>query len=356
METVVERLRALLRGLRERTTATLCFANFSPPTRPVAGVGDVMLASSQAMAVQQANAALAAACREVPGAFVFDYARTVTEHGLNGWHDARLFALARQPWSVEAQIAIAGALTRTLRAAFVAPARRCLVLDADNTLWGGIIGEDGLGGIALGDEYPGTVFKEFQRYLRGLKERGVLLALVSKNEKADVLAVLEQHADCVLRETDFAVCRINWAEKSVNLRAVAAALNLGLEALVFFDDSPFEREEVRRALPEVTVLEVPSDPLEYITTIEESGAFDQLTFSAEDQQRAGLYRQQWSRAEASASASSPEEFLAGLQMVATMGVVGPEATYRGLAQLLAKTNQFNLTTRRHSAARIDPWK
>jgi len=350
LEVVLRRLRALLCGLRERTTAALCLANFPPPARPLAGLGDAMLARSQATMVQEANAALAAACREVPGAFVFDYARTVVEHGLAGWHDARLFALARQPWSVEAQIATAGALVRTLRAVFVAPAK-CLVVDADNTLWGGVVGEDGLGGIALGDDYPGNVFKAFQKYLRTLKDRGVLLALVSKNEEADVRSVLEQHRDGVLHEGDFAVRRINWREKSVNLREVAAALNLGLEALVFFDDNPFEREEVRRLLPGVTVLEAPHEPLAFIAAIEDSSLFDQLILSAEDQQRAALYRRHAAATAASQAAASPEEFLAGLEMVATIGSVGPETLPR-VAQLLAKTNQFNLTIRRHSAAQL----
>jgi FkbH-like protein len=225
------------------------------------------------------------------------------------------------------------------------------VVDADDTLWGGILGEEGTGGIALGNEYPGNVFQGFQAYLRILKERGVLLALVSKNEEAEVLAVLEKHADCVLRSVDFAARRINWREKSVNLREIAAELNLGLEALVFFDDNPFEREEVRQALPAVTVLEMPADPLRYIETIENSGVFDQLTFSAEDQQRAGLYQQQLARVEASQAAATPEEFLTGLQMVATIGRVGPDTLPR-VAQLLAKTNQFNLTTRRHTAGQI----
>ena len=351
LETVTARLRDLLRGLRERTSAALFVANFAPSEHLTFGVGDAMLEVPQAVFIHQANAALAAACRAVPGAFVFDCARVVAEHGLRGWYDARLFAMARQPWSVAAQIAVSGALARTLRAAVVAPAK-CLVLDADNTLWGGVIGEEGLGGIALGDEYPGNVFKSFQKYLRTLQERGVLLALVSKNDEAEVLTVLDQHADSILRRADFSAWRINWREKSANLREIAATLNVGLDALVLFDDNPFEREEVRQALPEVTVLDVPAEPLQFIAAIAESGAFDQLTFSAEDQQRAGLYRQQQARAEASHAAASPEEFLAGLEMVATMGPVGPETLPR-VAQLLAKTNQFNLTTRRHTVAQID---
>jgi len=350
LDAVNERLRGLLQGLRQRTSAALFVANFLPPENPAAGLGDAMLASSQIVAVHRANASLAAICRAVPGAYVFDYARTGAEHGWRGWHDARLQALARQPWSVAAQIAIARDLGRTLRAAFFSPSK-CLVVDADDTLWGGILGEEGTGGIALGNEYPGNVFQGFQAYLRILKERGVLLALVSKNEEAEVLAVLEKHADCVLRSVDFAARRINWREKSVNLREIAAELNLGLEALVFFDDNPFEREEVRQALPAVTVLEMPADPLRYIETIENSGVFDQLTFSAEDQQRAGLYQQQLARVEASQAAATPEEFLTGLQMVATIGRVGPDTLPR-VAQLLAKTNQFNLTTRRHTAGQI----
>lgn len=350
LDKVSERLCGLLRSLRERTSAALFVANFAVPEHLTCGIGDAMLESSQAGAIHRANATLAAACRSVSGAFIFDYARLVTEHGLRGWHDPRMLAMARQPWSVAAQIAIASALVRTIRAAFVAPAK-CLVLDADNTLWGGVIGEEGMGGIALGDEYPGNVFKAFQKHLRTLKARGILLALASKNEEADVLAVLDEHADSVLHREDFAVMRINWQEKSANLREIATALNIGLDALVLFDDNPFEREEVRQALPEVTVLDVPDDSLRYIATLEESPAFDQLTFSVEDQQRADLYRQEQARSEASQAAASPEEFLASLGMVATIGRVGPETLPR-VAQLLAKTNQFNLTTRRHTAAEI----
>jgi FkbH-like protein len=208
-----------------------------------------------------------------------------------------------------------------------------------------------MGGIALGDEYPGNVFKGFQRYLRTLKERGVLLALVSKNDEASVREVLQRHPDSILRLEDFAAMRVNWREKSANIEEIAAELNLGLDALVLFDDSAFEREEVRQALPAVTVLNVSTDPLRYIAAIVESPAFDQLAFSVEDQQRAKLYQERQQRAEAQRSARSPEEFLASLEMRATIGPVGPETLPR-VAQLLAKTNQFNLTTRRHTAAQI----
>jgi FkbH-like protein len=348
VESLARRLETLLRGLRDRTSATILIANFAPPENLVAGLADATMETSQVSALRLANDLLAQSCRAQAGTFVFDYARVVTEHGLRGWHDARMMAMARQPWSVEAQIAVAAALARTIRAAFVAPAK-CLVVDADNTLWGGVVGEEGLGGIALGADYPGNVYQSFQKHLRALKDRGVLLALVSKNEEADVLAVLDQHPDTILRRDDFAAWRINWREKSANLREIAAELNVGLDALVLFDDNPFEREEVRQTVPEALVLEVPADPLRFIDTIDACGYFDQLAFSAEDRGRAEQYQQQQARAEAGRAATSPGEFLASLGMIATIGPVDA-ATLPRVAQLLAKTNQFNLTTRRHTAA------
>ena len=179
----------------------------------------------------------------------------------------------------------------------------------------------------------------------------MVLAIASKNNEADVDEVFARHADMVLRREHFVAVRINWREKSENLRALAAELNVGLDAFVFFDDSAFEREEVRRALPMVTVLDTPESPLGYIDAIEDSGVFDRLVLSPEDRQRTALYREQSGRVEAERSAASSGEFLHSLGLVATIGAVDADTLPR-VAQLLAKTNQFNLTTRRHSAAEI----
>jgi FkbH-like protein len=344
------RLGALLDALRRHSAARLLIANFAPPARLAAGLADASLPLSEMAATQQANDALTTACRAVPDAFVFDFARLVVEHGLAAWVDAKLFHLARLPFGVRAQIALGRRLARTLRAAFIPPAK-VLVLDLDHTLWGGVLGEDGVGGIALGDEYPGNVFKDFQRYLVALKGRGVLLAIASKNNAADVDEVFTRHRDLVLRREDFAAVRINWEPKSDNLRALAAELNLGLDSFVFLDDSPFEREEVRQALPMVQVLDFPSSPLGLIAAVEDSGWFDRLTLSAEDGARTELYRAQSVRQAAEQTADSREEFLASLGLVATIGAVDAETLPR-VAQLLAKTNQFNLTTRRHNAADV----
>ena len=344
------RFESLISGLRQRAKCPVFVANCPPPTLPAEGLAAPSLSHSQAALIEMFNHALAALCRTQPDVFIFDLARIVNEHGRCDWFDPKLYFLARVPFGASAQITLAKALVRTLRAAVV-PSAKVLVLDLDGTLWGGVLGEDGVGGIALGDEYPGNVFKAFQKYVRTLKERGVLLAIASKNNVADVDEVFARHAEMALRREDFAAVRIDWREKSGNLREIAAELNVGLDALVFFDDSAFEREEVRRALPMVTVLDVPESPLGYIGAIEDSAAFDRLTLSAEDRQRTALYHGQAERSVAERAASSSAEFLQSLGLVATIGVVDADTLPR-VAQLLAKTNQFNLTTRRHSAAEI----
>ncbi len=347
---VTARLKNLFESIRRNSKATVLLANFIPPFDAPAGLVDAMLPDSRVGLVQQVNGDLAQACTVVPGVFLFDLARVAVRHGLQAWGDAKLFHMARIPVSVSGQIALARGLARTMRAALIPPAK-VLVLDLDNTLWGGVLGEDGVGGIALGDEYPGNVYKAFQRYLKTLKDRGFLLAVATKNNPADVEELWARHQDCPLRREDFATVHINWQEKSTNLYEIAAELNVGRDSLVFFDDSAFERAEVRKNAPEVIVIDAPDSALGYIDAIEESGYFDRLTLSAEDRQRSALYQEQATRVQWEQGASSPEEFLQSLELVATIGPVDAETLPR-VAQLLAKTNQFNLTVRRHTAAEI----
>ncbi|RYD79274.1 MAG: HAD-IIIC family phosphatase, partial [Verrucomicrobiaceae bacterium] len=195
------RLMRLVAALRTNTACLVFLSNFLPPHRPAAGLADAALTYSEATWAADCNAAVAEVCRSQPGTYLFDLARIAIDHGLRSWVDPKLFHLARVPMSVTAQIATAHGLSRTLRAALVPPAK-VLVLDLDNTLWGGVLGEDGIGGIGLGDEYPGNVFKAFHRYLLTLKDRGVLLAVATKNNPADVQEVWERHPDCILKLED----------------------------------------------------------------------------------------------------------------------------------------------------------
>ncbi|HEY4240956.1 MAG TPA: HAD-IIIC family phosphatase [Kofleriaceae bacterium] len=346
----VERLANLARAIRERSSAHVLVWNQPPPRRLAAGLADPALERSQTAACAQLNERLARALAAVPGARIFDAARAATEVGLAQWFDAKLELLARCPLSGAAQLAVGQRLARNLRA-LVAPPCKCLVLDLDNTLWGGVLGEDGIGGIALGEEYPGSAFKRFQRALRSYRDRGVLLAIASKNNEADVVELFGAHADLVLRLDDFAAREIHWNDKASSLRAIAQTLDIGIDALAFFDDNPVERAWVHEQLPDVTVIDVPAQPWRYVEALDASGAFDHLVVTADDKKRAAQYQQDVHRRELAKTVASPEEFLRALGMRVTIGPIGP-ATLPRVAQLLGKTNQFNVTTRRYSEGEL----
>jgi FkbH-like protein len=228
---------------------------------------------------------------------------------------------------------------------------KALVVDLDNTLWGGIIGEDGMTGIKIGPEHPGAAFQALQRALLDLSRRGILLAICSKNNLDDAMEALDKHPGMLLRSTHFAAVRINWGDKSQNIREIAQELNIGTDSLAFLDDNPFEREQVRAALPEVTVIDVPQNPAEYAAIVRDCPVFERLTLSAEDQQRTAMYAEQRQRADAEHSFQSKEDFFRFLEQEAELSPVS-DLTLARIAQLTQKTNQFNLTTRRYSEAQI----
>jgi len=351
IESLRSRLESLIAAVRSHSEAAVFIANFPAPARKSAGLADAGLELSQAEAVCWANAMLGGISRRWANVSIFDFAQIVAAHGWTQWLDPRLLYRGRIPFGVAGQIATARALARMIRALFFPPLK-CLALDLDNTLWGGILGEDGPEGVALGEDFPGNVYKAFQRYLLELKDRGILLAIASKNNEQETREFIATHPDMVLRLDDFAASRINWREKSAGLLEIAAELNIGPDALAFFDDNPSERAEVLARLPEVTVLDVPADPIGYIDAIEESGLFDRLALSEEDRKRSAFYAQQQERRAAVGRFETKEDFLRSLEMTATIGPVDA-LTLQRVAQLVAKTNQFNLTTRRHSATEIE---
>jgi FkbH-like protein len=226
------------------------------------------------------------------------------------------------------------------------------VLDLDHTLWGGVLGEDGPRGVTLGEEYPGNVYKEFQRTLLSYRDRGILLAIASKNIEADVLEVLEHHPDMVLRPEHFAARQIHWQDKATSLAAIARELRIGTDALAFFDDSAVEREWVRSRMPEVCVVEVPRDPLGYAAALEASGAFDSIALTREDRSRANEYRAAKDRQAPSGDLVSVEEFLRSLAMRIQIGSIDAKSVAR-VVQLILKTNQFNLTGRRRTQPEVE---
>ncbi|HWO89855.1 MAG TPA: HAD-IIIC family phosphatase [Gemmatimonadales bacterium] len=346
----IKRLVGCAQEFRARSKGPILVANFSPPAALPLGPFEANNRDSLTYAIWEANAQLRDAIQAVPGTVVWDYANLVAGSGRDGWTDPRLWALARIAVAGRNQPSLAAHLARTLRGALRAPAK-CLVFDLDGTIWGGVIGDDGIDGIQLGDDYPGSAYKAFQRYLLGLMDRGILLAVASKNDLEVVRQAFSDHPDMLIKWTDLAAARINWQPKSANLREIARELNLGADALVFFDDNPIERAEVRSNAPEVQVIEVPGDPLLYPTTLAAAAHFDQLSLTEEDRARAVMYLDDRRRQAAAERAASPEEFLQGLGMTGRVGLAG-DGTLGRIAQLIGKTNQFNLTTRRHTLAEL----
>jgi FkbH-like protein len=232
--------------------------------------------------------------------------------------------------------------------------KKVLVFDCDGTLWKGIVGEDGLDGIQIGPgSAPGLVFHEVQSLALGLHKQGVLLGLCSKNNVADVEEVLQHHPGMLLRSQHFAVRRVNWSDKATNLRAIAAELNLGIESLVFVEDSEFEANLVREQLPEVTVLQVPRNIHEYPAMLRRNlGLFYNLSRTEEDRKRARSYAEQAQREEYRQSFAGIDDYLRSLGLAITLYVDAPALVPR-VAQLTQKTNQFNLTTRRYTSPEIE---
>ncbi|MBJ18189.1 MAG: hypothetical protein CL933_02080 [Deltaproteobacteria bacterium] len=232
-------------------------------------------------------------------------------------------------------------------------AKKCLVLDCDNTLWGGIVGEEGLGGIRLGEsDWPDSAFSAFQRSVLAMEERGVLIALCSKNNPEDVWDVLQNHADCAIKQSHLAAWRVNWDDKASNLVEMAAELNLPLDSFVFVDDSPRECQLVRAALPQVTVLQVPPDLDGYAELLEKDGLFDTLSVSDEDKRRASLYQEERRRSEDRSVHVRVDDYLSSLEQTLRIWEA-TDADRARVAQLTQKTNQFNLTTKRYSEGQVE---
>jgi FkbH-like protein len=222
------------------------------------------------------------------------------------------------------------------------------VLDLDNTLWGGVIGDDGVDGLVLGQGSAlGEAFVAFQEYARELSRRGIILAVCSKNDAANAIEPFDKHPEMVLKRSDIASFVANWSDKVHNVRTIANELNIGLDSLVFVDDNPYERNLVREQLPVVAVPELPDDPARFPRALADAGYFEGLTVTEEDRARSAQYQYNRQRDELKASATDLQSFLRGMQMDLIYKSLDQLSLQRTV-QLINKTNQFNLTTRRYS--------
>ena len=341
--TEVERWRSLWEALDRSSGARLIQHGFA--IRPEAPFGHLSrsLAGSRYAMAEAVNVALG----ELAGGRVdvVDCDRLAAGFGKWRWFDDRYWYAAKQAVALDA-VPLLARHTAAVLGASLALSRKCLVLDLDNTLWGGIIGEDGLAGIQLGAGVEGEAYVAFQRYVLELKERGVILAVVSKNDEEDAREPFRKHPDMAISLDDIAAFVANWDDKPTNLRRVAEMLNIGLDALVMVDDNPAERQIVRQLTPEVDVVVLPSHPSGYVRALAHYLYLEPAAFTQDDRSRTAQYRARAEALELESSASSIEDFYRSLKMRATIAPFD-ELNLLRIVQLIGKTNQFNVTTRRH---------
>jgi FkbH-like protein len=347
---VADRFRDWIAAFRRYSQGNLIVHSLAVPEGLARGVLDAQLECSQAEAFQEINRELRKTAREFRGVYILDYDALVARHGRSRWRDERKWLTVRMAFAGDRQADVVREWMRFLHP-LAGRIAKAVAVDLDNTLWGGVIGEDGFHGIKIGREYPGAAYRNVQRALLDLRQRGILLAVCSKNNPADAMEVLERHPEMLLRPEHFAAMRIDWSDKAGNLRELAAELNIGLDAMAFLDDNPVERQQVRATAPEVHVIDLPDDPLRFARAIREAPVFERLSVSAEDLQRGDMYRGQRERLKLETSAASREDFYRSLDQRAEIGRVSA-ATLARVAQLTQKTNQFNLTTRRYSEPQI----
>ncbi|OIQ92729.1 hypothetical protein GALL_253320 [mine drainage metagenome] len=281
----------------------------------------------------------------IKGVLPFDCDALQRDFGLSAAHDSRQWYLYRQPFS-ELFLAEMGRSLGRIIVARRQPPKKCIVLDCDSTLWGGIVGEDGVGGIKIGDDFPGSAFRDFQRLLLHWRQQGVLLALASKNNEADVWEVFEKHSGMVLKREHISAWQINWNPKAENIPLIAKTLNIGIDSLVFIDDNPMEVGYMRAARPEVTTIHIPEEPADILNVMQALTCFDRLEITQEDRQRADMMRSEQVR-ENLGSGLSKEEFFKALELNVDFFQAESSDLDR-ITQLINKTNQFNLTTVRRT--------
>ena len=234
---------------------------------------------------------------------------------------------------------------------FLGLTKKCIVVDLDNTLWGGVVGEDGFDGIRLGPQPPGNAFIEFQKYLKALSQRGILLAINSRNNYDDAMQVIQKHPSMILKESDFSCIKINWNNKASNMDEISKELNIGLDSFVFFDDDPVNRELIKESMPEITTPDLPHDPSLYSEVIQSLHDFSTFQITSEDTKRGQMYLEQKLRSESQNSTHDISQFLKTLKLEVEIKKTN-SFTIPRISQLTLKTNQFNLTTKRYQENEI----
>jgi len=346
----MERILCLVRAFTKYGTGKLILKNFSVPTHSTMGILESKQEFGFFEMVRSLNRSLEEKFRENPRVYVFDYDNFLNRHGKLEASDDKMLYLADMKLNQNLIPPLCDEYMRYIKA-IKGKTRKCIVLDLDNTLWGGIVGEDGFDGIKLGPTSPGNAFMEFQKYLLSLTERGIILAINSSNNQQDAIKVIKEHPYMVLKEQHFASIKINWDNKPNNMIEIAKELNVGLESLVYIDDDKRNRQLMREMLPRVLVLELPEDPALYLRALKDCTDLDALHITEEDRKRGLMYVQERERKDVRLLFDDMAGFLAHLEIRVKIAKADSFSIPR-ISQLAQRTNQFNLTTRRYGEETI----
>jgi len=344
-------LLAVWDAIHSHVSATVLQSTYVLPYDRPFGNFDRKIAGSLTSVVHSLNAFIAQQARTRSGVLVNDVDAVASWIGRRFWFDDRLWDMAKTFCAPEHLPAVAKNIV-DIAMSTRGRSIKCVVLDLDNTLWGGVIGDDGVDGIVLNAHGDGEAYFRLQLFLKELLKRGILLAVASKNEMSNALLPFDKHPDMVLKREDITVFMADWNDKAGNIRKIRDTLNIGLDSMVFLDDNPFERDLVRGVLPEVIVPELPEDPADYVRAICELNLFETPAFSAEDLQRSEMYRAEGERRQAQAAFANAGDFLRSLDMRIVAARFDAFHLPR-IAQLIQRSNQFNLTTRRRTEAECE---
>tara|TARA_B110000014_G_scaffold190501_1_gene139266 strand:+ start:46 stop:1797 length:1752 start_codon:yes stop_codon:yes gene_type:complete len=341
----INEIKEIIQTFTENHQSKLIITTLSIPTYSPYGIYETKMNYGLPQMIREFNENLIKSFKNNPLVYLYDFNQFIRKYGEHNIFDFKQYVLGDMKISMNCIPDFGNDLMSYVKP-ILGLNRKCIVLDLDNTLWGGIVGEDGYNGISLGDTPTGKSFVEFQKILLSLQHRGIILAINSKNNLDDAMDVIKNHPNMILREEHFASIKINWNDKNTNLQEIANELNIGLESMVFFDDEPINRELIRSTMPEVLTPELPKDPYLFPMVIKNLNDFNMLKITNEDTKRGQMYLQQRKRIEFSQKTKNLDDFLNQLEIKV---IVKPasEFTLPRISQLTLKTNQFNLTTKRY---------
>mgnify|MGYP001392629570 FL=1 len=287
-------LNSLFKTIRHNNSCNIFISNFSNVSLNLYETLENSFSFTQSDLINYINNELRILVNKFSSIYIFDYFSFTSKVGIYNLYDEKMWLMARFPFKSKYNAMLVKAYIRFILSSIVTP-KKCLVCDLDNTLWGGTLGENNKNSISLGDDFPGNIYKNFQQTILNLKQMGVFLAVVSKNNEKDVYDFINGNQECLLKAKDFSLIKSNWKDKATNIIEISEELNIGLDSIVFFDDNPMEREWVKNQLPDVNVIDVPENPIYFKEALINSNFFDKTTITKEDKKRPQLFADEKSR-------------------------------------------------------------